>query len=133
MLIPLTKGFNALVDDEDFHELSKYKWFSRYGGRKEKFCYAIRHIVGATCGQLTMHDHLMRPPTGFRVDHRNGDSLDYRRHNLRICTEAQNTFNKRGRGGKSRFKGIWQRPSGTWCAEIRVNRKCHKLGSFQNE
>lgn len=133
MLIPLTQGFNALVDDADIEELSKYKWFSRYGGRKEKVCYAIRHIPGTKCGQLTMQNHLMKPPFGFKVDHRNGDTLDYRRDNLRICTEGQNSFNKRGRGGASKFKGVWRRPEGAWSAEIRVNKQRFKLGSFQDE
>jgi hypothetical protein len=96
-LIPLTHGEVAMVDAEDFEELSKYKW-SLARGR-----YAVRREKGKT---ILMHRVIMKPPDGMVVDHFDGNGLNNRRSNLRICTPQQNNYNSRPRGGSSAFKGV---------------------------
>jgi hypothetical protein len=63
------------------------------------------------------------------VDHINGNGLDNRRCNLRICTPAQNGLNSRPRvDGKSRFKGVF--PHGDrWRAKVGGRH----LGLFDDE
>jgi hypothetical protein len=57
-----------------------------------------------------MHRMIMRPPKGMVVDHINGNGLDNRRCNLRICTRQENARNRRKHAdGKSRFLGVYLR------------------------
>lgn len=133
--IPLTQGKIAIVDDEDYKWLSKYKWHYHKG-------YAAR-----TCRKtgrkrtIYMHREIMRTPEGFVTDHINGNKLDNRRVNLRICTKAQNNMNmKKFRSRKkakhaSRYKGVYWRGGRTpkWSAEIRYKGKQIHLGYFETE
>jgi len=49
----------------------------------------------------------MNPPKGVVVDHINGDSLDCRRANMRICTNVENVRNSRKRSDNtSGYKGV---------------------------
>jgi hypothetical protein len=66
-----------------------------------------------------MHAFLMKPPAGMQVDHINGDPLDNRRSNLRICTRQENLRNRRITHGRSKYKGVrWYQ--GRWTASIKV-------------
>ena len=64
------------------------------------------------------------------VDHINGNVLDNRRSNLRICTRQQNAYNKRNKAlPKSGFRGV--RKAGTrWQALIFEQGKTKVIGSF---
>lgn len=42
-----------------------------------------------------LHRHLANPPPDLCVDHINGDPLDNRRENLRVCTHQQNMWNRK--------------------------------------
>ncbi len=124
--IPLTKGFVALVDDEDFERLSVHRWHmvTAYAGRK------VRN--GDRVGATMMHRELMSPPPGMVVDHINGDTLDNRKNNLRVCTPSQNKTN-RICIGKSGFKGVESRRNGSvWV--VRMNRESKQLyfGRFRS-
>lgn len=133
-LIPLTQGYVVLVDEADMADLGRFKWFLHVTVRKTPMPYAVRHIPGSGNGQVQMHAHLMNPPPGFTVDHRNGLTLDNRRKNLLVCTKAENQLNKRSRGGASRFKGVWfRRDTGRWAAEIRAFNRRTSLGCFDTE
>lgn len=132
--IPLTKGFEALVDDADYAELRAYKWFTIMGTTKIPMPKAIRHIPGSNNGHLLMAHHLMEPGAGMRVKFLDGNTLNHQRFNLLICTPAEIQLGKRGRGGKSRFKGVWWKTDvNKWVAEIRVNGQAYKLGSYPTE
>ena len=87
---------------------------------------------------ILMHRDLCGLAAGDRrqVDHINGDGLDNRRINLRICTPSQNSANKRKGNGtySSKYKGVsWAKDRSKWDAYIRVNRVLRKLGGFVNE
>lgn len=113
--LPLTKGFVALVDDVDAH-LAAFKWNARRAGA---------HLVYAqrSCGPSTisLHREITGAAPGQFVDHINGNGLDNRSSNLRLCTAGGNSRNRtRKRAGvSSTFKGVhWHSRDRKWIARI---------------
>lgn len=124
--IAVGQGLFATVDAADYKKLSKYKW------------YACRHgpTVYATCrdkGRVVyMHRMILRPRKGYVVDHIDGNGLNNRRGNLRVCTHQQNQANRGPCGGSSRFVGVY-RKGDQWVAEIRCRGEYFYLGLFDDE
>lgn len=77
----------------------------------------------------------MNVPKDMNTDHINGNGLDNRRKNIRICTQSQNCQNRRIiYGTASKYKGVsWFRPTGKWRATIKNKRKSISLGYFEKE
>ena len=120
--IVLSKGKVALVDDGDYEMLvaTGLRWCINDG-------YAFNRRLGR------MHRHLLKPPVGVMIDHINGDKLDNRRENLRLCTNSQNQANRKVTRGVSKFKGVgWQKTAwgGHWFAKITVQGKVINIGSY---
>jgi len=135
--IPLTQGKFALVDPEDYQELSKYKWFAI---RSPRGFYAARSVGSnrRKTGQQTirMHQVILKPPEGKFIDHINHNGLDNRRSNLRICTLQQNIWNMRKQRGNcaSQYKGVtWRKDIGKWQARITCNGELLSIGLFDDE
>lgn len=130
--IPLTRGMFAIVDDEDFEELSKFNWCA-FRGRYT--FYAMRKVpVNGKEKVLQLHRAILKPLDSQQVDHRDGNGLNNVRSNLRLATHSQNKMNsKRYKNNKSGFKGVfWDRRDKKWRAEIRFNGNCKPLGYFSN-
>jgi hypothetical protein len=133
--IPLTKGKAAIVDDADYEWLVKFKWFasSAPSGR----FYAMRNVPSDVRRQkkLRMHRAITGCDNGLDVDHINGDSLDNRRGNLRICTRSQNQCNRgKTRVGTSGFKGVsWFKGKSRWRAAIRLDGRSKHLGYYDSK
>jgi hypothetical protein len=96
--IPLTQGYEALVDDEDYEELSKYRWCAEvtpYG-----IVYAARSVRDeGRRYTVRMHRQVLHALTaGFavKIDHANHNGLDNRKTNLKVCTNAENGANRAG-------------------------------------
>ncbi len=95
--IPLTKGYVTIVDDADHPELGRWKWCANVKG--ENAVYAYR-TVGNGPGQPKTSIYMHRLILGIlddkniEGDHRNGDTLDNRRSNLRLATRRQNATNQ---------------------------------------
>ena len=129
--IPLTRGKVAIVDDEDYAELSKRKWCTTPNGGKQ--LYAAR-----TRPRMSMHRIILKAQPGQQVDHINGNSLDNRRCNLRFANTSQNAANQQKRNGSSRFKGVAiERRTYSlkkrWRARIKLRGKRYNLGYFHTE
>lgn len=129
--IPLTQGYVAVVDDEDFVSLSRFRWrvhFSRKG------TYAARSLLASEGKKTTrlMHRELMRARWGKTVDHVDGDGLNNCRSNLRVCSMRRNLAN-RGKYGNARtscYIGVsWEAKRRRWVARL-GNRY---LGAFRSE
>lgn len=124
--IPLTQGKFALVSDEDFHRLARWRWQYHSTG------YAARRTSVAE-GRKTifMHHLIIERRDGLVTDHINGDKLDNRRSNLRLATPAENCRN-RGIASATRwgFKGVFKQPRGKgWMARIKAQGKLIHLGT----
>jgi hypothetical protein len=131
--IPLTQGKVALVDDEDYSELSKYKWYAHKGGNTY---YADRHPkkIENLTKTITMHLFLMGPhQKRMQIDHVNGNGLDNRRENLRVITCRQNQQNQHV-SKTSIYPGVYRdKRDNRWCAIIRINKQRIHLGTFESE
>lgn len=124
--IQLTQAQVVKVSDEDYEELNRYKWVACRRSNSNEFV-ATRTIF--------MSRQITNAPTGMVVDHINGDSLDNRRENLRICTEAENQHNrKKNKNGHPLYKGIhWNKRSCKWQARIGINGRDHHIGYFNSD
>ena len=130
-VIELTQGQVVIVDDSDVCWLSEYKWHAQWDIGKRQF---------VACGRVSgrkiekMHRVIMTASVGDVVDHINRVSLDNRRCNLRICTRAQNDWNRGiGASNKSGYKGVcWLKTDRKWRAYITANGVCHVIGRFDS-
>lgn len=128
--IPLTKGKTAIVDDDDYARVAVHRWYYQSVG----YAASGWRVNGKTY-QTTLHRFIVGAEPGQYVDHINGDKLDCRRSNLRICTQSQNMQNMRNfRSGTSKFKGVsWYKRDSKWRSEIKVNKVSIHLGYFDDE
>lgn len=128
------KGY-ALVDDADFDELNKFKWYALQTKEKGQY-YAARHTpkINGKRNLVFMHRSLLNPPIEMETDHVNRNKLDNRRENLRVATRSQNSQNRRKMGNsKMSYKGIYlsrENRRNKWGATIRVNGKFKHLGYY---
>lgn len=122
--VPLTRGLVALVDECDVEVVSQRNWTAHldHDGR-----YSAHARIGKR--DVYMHRVILSAPAGRLVDHANGDSLDNRRQNIRLCDVYQNRWNSRVLKTSQPFKGI--RFTGRrWGAHIQTLGRKHNLGLF---
>lgn len=127
--IILTQGKFALVDDEDFLELSKFKW--SYDGN-----YARRAIyINGKQKIIRMHRLLANTPKGMDTDHINRNKLDNRKSNLRVCSRSENKINQNMLSkNTSGFIGVsWSKPLKKWVARISIKNKKTHIGVFNTK
>ena len=113
------------IDEEDFDLVKQNIWHLTNGyvvtskGRKE----------------FRLHRLIMHTPDGMQTDHINGDILDNRKENLRVCTQNQNLYNQKKRANKSsKYKGVYlHKLANKWMAYIDKDRKRTYLGLFVEE
>jgi hypothetical protein len=89
----------VLLDDEDYEWVSKHKWsLQKDHTRKREAFYVVRNVKQPDGKQkrITLHREIMKTPKGLLTDHLNGNGLDNRRANLRVCTNRENQINRRG-------------------------------------
>lgn len=126
--IKLTQGQVAIVDDDDFEWLSQWNW------------RALQHPsgkfragrAGPQQAAILMHRLICRAARDEQVDHKNGDPLDNRRSNLRVCTKSENLCNRGAqKNNTSGFKGVtWHKLTSKWMAQISVRSRHIHLGLF---
>lgn len=132
--VRLTKGLYAIVDDEDYEELSQHRWHASGSATSNGCFYAMRRGKNSDGHRklILMHREILGLEFGDGIigDHVDGNTLDNRRQNLRRSTVSQNAINSRVRStntsgfkGVSRFRKVWQ-------AHIWLNGKQIRLGLF---
>ncbi len=130
--IKLTKGYVAVVDDEDYERLMDYKWHVCFQPPHDT-PYA-RRGEGKNPNKTTisMHHHIMGIPFFVTMDHQDRNGLNNQKVNLRVCTASQNQMNaKLRKDSSSGYKGVtWKKEHKKWAAQIQVNKKRKHLGYF---
>jgi hypothetical protein len=145
--IPLARpGKFIIVDAEDYPGLIDSNWMyvaahgCEYARRLATPAESVSLGFPRKWGNVFVHREILGllpcELAGMRVDHVDGNGLNNRRSNLRICTNSQNSMNRRPIRNKryTSFKGIYFEPERLlWVAAIQVNGKTIKLGRFRQE
>lgn len=132
--IPLTKGQVAIVDDSDYEYLMQWKWHSTRGNAgyyAKRMDYKDNRKIDVLMARVIMGV----TESKIFVDHKNNNTLDNTRGNLRICSNAQNSCNRRSaKGSTSKFLGVsFLARMRKWKAQIQKHGKRIYLGLFDNE
>ena len=111
--IPLTQGYVAIGDDEDYECVSTHKWTALiakrkhgtvvYGYRRENWDNSRRRWLG----MVLLHRFVLDAPHGISVDHRDGNGLNCCRYNLRLATKRLNATNILRALPKSGYRGVF--------------------------
>jgi len=127
--ILLTKGYSAIVDDDDYEKLKQYNWCYAYG-------YAVKsgRRKGKNREPLQfMHHYIIDRKDGFVTDHINRNTLDNRKENLRYADLSQNKANQTRitRKSKSGYTGVYYEPSkNKWRARFQAYKKRVTVGYY---
>lgn len=118
-----------LIDSDDFKLVSVYTW------SKGKRGYPIAHKSRKSEDgnkTFTLHRYLYDFPIHCDIDHIDGNKMDNRRFNLRICSHQQNTFNQKLRKtNTSGYYGVSKHKSANlYEAYIHYNGKKKYLGLY---
>lgn len=128
--ILLTQGKVALVDDDDYNEISKYKWYA-HKNRNTFYAHRTEKIPKRTIHQ--MHRIILNPRNGLQIDHIDGNGLNNQKSNLRLVTRRQNLQNSHIKKS-SAFPGVlWYKQTKKWQAKIKISGRTRHLGYFKDE
>jgi hypothetical protein len=115
------------VSPEDEWLLTAHKWVLDAHG------YACRgERAGGKFRRILLHRLISGAPQGVIVDHIDGDRLNNRRENLRLCGNAENLRNRKTpKNNKTGYKGVSRDARrNKYQAIIKAENKKHYLGSF---
>jgi hypothetical protein len=127
----LMKNGAAIIDAEDVERVRGYTWCmdvtgprAHIPGEKRKVLLARIILFGDN------HDkerHL--------ADHKDHNTFDNRKQNLRPATRGENNRNARPRAGvSSKYKGVyWHAKNKKWAVKIQVEMDSRHLGYFYKE
>lgn len=127
--------FVVLIDPEDYEIIVSHDWrLNRKKYEIQNQAYFQAAVKGKT---IHLHREIMGCIHGDKkyVDHIDGNTLDCRKSNLRICTNAENIQNrKRNKNNTSGYKGVtFNKKEKKWLAYINANMKHYRLGSFNTK
>lgn len=131
--IPLSRGLSTIVDDGIGDEIKFKKWYADKGNKEKTKYYATSYTrEGGKKVKIYLHRIIVGAKKGQYVDHINGDTLDNRGENLRICSPSENQMNRNVVSKNfSGHKGVsYERKSGLWTARIKMGGKSNWLGRF---
>lgn len=135
--IPLTKGYIAIVDNEDYEALNKFKWYAHKSLNTHYACRKRRKDeLGSAWKKnvhVSMHREIMKVSKNMDIDHIDHNGLNCQKSNMRIVNHMQNMWNiPRRKTSKTGYKGVsWDTQTSKWRAVITVNHKFISLGRFK--
>ena len=100
---------SMLIDKNDFDLVNGYKNTWKPNVKNNKIESVVNRIqIDGKRNHYKIHNILMNCPVDKIVDHINGNPLDNRRCNLRICTKAENSQNVHIKNSKTGIRNVTQ-------------------------
>ena len=138
--IQLSRGRGVTKIDADCLDLVKpYAWRLHTASCKPYVCGRLRS-QGWQGPRVYLHRLIMDAGAEHEVDHINGDGLDNRRCNLRLCTTLENHYNEtrkrtyKGKPASSVYRGVtWYAPTKSWVVKARIPGTKRHIGYFKTE
>ena len=128
----------AIVDDEDFPYLNRFKWTCNNKGTEGGKLYAMMNKQrGNKCNGIAMHELVINLENADAISFKNGNTLDYRKENLIAVDKAlmmQRSTKRRMRNASSEYKGLtYRKRKDLWEVRISKDKVIHFVGSFKSE
>jgi hypothetical protein len=124
--IILSENHSALVDDEDYEIVSKYKWRI---SKTNTYIYARSNK-----NDMSMHRLIMKRyhklSDKIQIRHKNKNGLDNQKHNLLVCSISQVQHSTNTCKNMHGYRGVRQQKNGRYQAQIKVDRKTIALGAY---
>ncbi len=130
--IPLSNGFNAQIDEEDFVKINMYKWYASLFGNVW-YAYSTYTPSKGKSKTIQLHRLIMNFPK-YAIDHIDGNGLNNQKKNLRPANKQQNGRNAGlNKNNKSGVKGVaWSKACNKWRAYITIDNKQKYLGVYDS-
>lgn len=129
VIISKKYGTHTVLLDEEDASVLKYRWYLSF--HKDG---SPKYVMASGKPTKYLHREIMKPPVGYEIDHINGNKLDNRRSNLRICKRSENLRNRSPFSSKSTYKGVENQKGGkSWRAAITYDGIFIYTKSFDTE
>lgn len=133
--IPLTNGQYSLVWETDYNRLTEWTWYALYAKSVSGYYACTSVLIGGKRKNVKMHHVIFNSVDLSSWDHKNHDTLDNRRSNLRPCTHSQSGANRRKmKNNTSGYKGVhWNTGHKKWVARIEFKGGKICLGDYSSK
>src|SRR5574344_1302615 len=113
----------TLIDIEDIERIVGIRWY----------CSKMGYVIAdknSKHEKLWLHRYVVGYNGDMVVDHINGNPLDNRKENLRICEQKYNVLNKKiPTNNTSGVAGVsWNKEKSKWEVYVAINKKRIRLG-----
>lgn len=127
-LFIINQDYKAIVDDEDFERLSKFRWYSNENKNIKRSTWKRR------TKDISLPEEIMQTPRTL-YDHIDNNPLNNQKSNLRKCTYKQNCYNTiKRKNTRSQYKGVsWNCGRNKWLASIAKDYTSYYLGYYESE
>lgn len=128
-------NLEVLYDIEDAKFIHKEHWKIRYESNRWRVVSNNNKTPNHSFARFIWTKNFGDISKDMVVDHINGNSLDNRKQNLRLCSRQENNRNSAPRkNSTSKYKGVsWSTCKSKWTVKIRVNGKSKHIGYFSDE
>ena len=137
--IPLTRGYEAIVDDDDYDWLMQWRWHANVNNKR---VYACRHATDRTQldknGKhkhimILMHRQIVGVSDGYNVRHLDGNKLNNRRSNLTECTRSASIHSRKPKKGLI-YKGVNldRARKSSWTCDILKDGQPYQVRGFKD-
>ena len=130
------RGYEILIDYDDLDIVYSHGWnIDKIAANKKKlFYFTAERVINGQRTKIRLHREIMKceRKDGKYIDHINGNTLDNRKCNLRICSNAENARSRKVRkDSSSGYRGItFYKQTKRWVAYIGINYKKINLGYY---
>lgn len=131
--------FEVIIDIEDIQKLIDLNWHWHVSYKKNSQSWYVEASVYRGNGQINktyyLHKVLTGAVLGQYVDHKNNNTLDNRKDNLRVTENKKNTRNRKSKNSnnKSGYRNVsWNSREDCWIVQLQINGKNTILDKFND-